>query len=372
MNRIVNRTLFQFFLFLCVLYFFFVSIELLSLSFKLMGKGFAVSLMGATANPIAGLFIGIVATSLVQSSSSTTSILVGLVAGGTISIRNAIPVLMGANIGTTVTNIIVSLGHIGRRREFQNAVAGATVHDFFNLLSVLIFLPLELMTRFIERSAFFLAELFKTAGGLVFFSPLKTIVKPMVHVLSELLRLIVPHPPWAVAVLTMAAALVILFLSLKYMVVLMKKIIIGKAESLLHQYLFNSPSLSFLLGLLLTATIQSSSATTSLVVPIVGAGILTVHQIFPYVLGTNIGTTITAILASLVTKNPAALTVAFAHLSFNVAGTFFFYPLRIIPITMATKFGYFIARNKILAPLFLIIFFFMIPLIIIILLEGGI
>ena len=203
-------------------------------------------------------------------------------------------------------------------------------------------------------------------------SPLKAIVRPAAHLLLSLLKFIISSPDWAFVILTLIGALVLLFIALKYMVKLMKQMIIGKVESLLHQYLFNSPGRSFFLGLILTAVIQSSSATTSLIVPIVGAGILTIHQIFPYVLGTNIGTTITAMLASLVTRSPAALTVAFAHLIFNVAGTILFYPVRIVPITMAKKFGEFVSKNKVYAPLFLVIFFFAVPLIIIFLMEGGI
>lgn len=371
MKRITDRLFFQILFFICCLYLFFVSIEMMSAAFKLFGKGFAQSLMTTTANPLVGLFIGILATSLVQSSSSTTSILVGLVAGGSMSIRNAIPIVMGANIGTTVTNTIVSMGHIGRKNEFSRALAGATVHDFFNILAVAIFLPLEMTTHFLERSALFLSGLFKDAGGFTFMSPLKTVVKPAADLLTDLFKGIVPSPSWLTALLVLIFALVLLFLALKNMVTLMKKIIIGKVENLIHQYLFKNPARSFFLGIILTAIIQSSSATTSLIVPIVGAGILTVSQIFPYVLGTNIGTTITAILASLVTRNPAALTVAFAHLLFNISGTVVFYPLKMIPIKIATGYGEFLSKHRILAPIFLIIIFFIIPLIFIFLLKGG-
>ena len=110
--------------FLFFLYLFFISIELIGAAFKGFGKGFAEQLIATTSNPIMGLFIGILATTLVQSSSMTTSILVGMVAVGTISVRNAIPVVMGANIGTTVTNTIVAMAHITRKQEFQRAFGG--------------------------------------------------------------------------------------------------------------------------------------------------------------------------------------------------------------------------------------------------------
>lgn len=371
MSPIVKRHLREFLFFLVILYIFFVSIELMSSAFKLFGKGFALNLMTTTSNPIVGLMIGILATSLVQSSSATTSILVGLVAGGSLSITNAIPIVMGANIGTTVTNTIVSVGHIGRRQEFARALGGATVHDFFNILAVLIFLPLETYTHFIERTSTFLSNTFDHMGGLTLISPLKAIVKPISHTIIHLLRQLVSSPTWLSALFILGCALVILFLALKYMVTLMKKLVIGRIENLLHTYLFKTATTSFLLGLSITAVIQSSSATTSLIVPIVGAGILSIPEIFPFVLGTNIGTTITALLASLVTKSPAALTVAFAHLCFNLSGTIFFYPLRTIPIAIATQFGRFTADHRYLALTYLIICFFGLPLLIIFLLKGG-
>ena len=126
-----------------LLFLFLVSIQLVGDSFKLFGRDLAEKVFEYTNHPITGLFIGIFATSLVQSSSTTTSIVVGLVgasaigvAGGKgLSVENAVPIIMGANVGTSVTNTIVSIGHIARGNEFKRAFAAATVHDFFNLLS---------------------------------------------------------------------------------------------------------------------------------------------------------------------------------------------------------------------------------------------
>ena len=103
---------------------------------------------------------------------------------------------------------------------------------------------------------------------------------------------------------------------------------------------------SFLFGLCLTAIVQSSSVTTSLVVPLAGAGILNVRQIFPYTLGANVGTTVTALLAALGTGNGIAVTVAFSHLLFNIFGIAIFYPLKRLPITMAEKVGQFGGKSK--------------------------
>lgn len=117
------------------LYTFLVSIGLIGRAFKFFGKGVAETLLTTTADPLVGLFAGILATSIVQSSSTVTSVVVGLVGGGVLPIISAIPIVMGANIGTSVTSFIVSLGHLTRRAEFQRAFAAATVHDFFNIIA---------------------------------------------------------------------------------------------------------------------------------------------------------------------------------------------------------------------------------------------
>ncbi|MGA0870053.1 MAG: Na/Pi symporter, partial [Planctomycetota bacterium] len=131
-----------------VLYLFLVGIGAMGAAFKGMGKSFSEDLLGAgtSAGPLISLFVGILATTLVQSSSTTTSLVVGLVAVDMIPFDSAIYMVMGANVGTTVTNTIVSLGHISRSEEYRRAFAAATVHDFFNIIVLLIVFPLEVFT----------------------------------------------------------------------------------------------------------------------------------------------------------------------------------------------------------------------------------
>ena len=109
--------------------------------------------ISATSAPMVALFIGIFATVLFQSSSTTTSLIVGMVSTGIIGLTNAIPMIMGANIGTTVTNTIVSIGHIRRGNEFKRAFAASTVHDFFNMMAVVILFPIEMLFHPLEKSA---------------------------------------------------------------------------------------------------------------------------------------------------------------------------------------------------------------------------
>ena len=139
---------------LCVviaLYLFLVGINGMSSAIKHMGSEVADSIFTTTSNPIIALFIGVFSTVLFQSSSTTTSLIVGLVSSGTLSLSGAVPMIMGANIGTTVTNTIVSVGHINQGKEFKRAFAASTVHDFFNILSVLILFPLEMAFHGIQR-----------------------------------------------------------------------------------------------------------------------------------------------------------------------------------------------------------------------------
>ena len=349
---------------LIILYVFLFSIQLLGGTFKLLGKDFAVGLIETTSNPFTSLLIGILATSLVQSSSTVTSLIVGLVAGGALTIEGAIPMIMGANIGTSVTNTIVSLGHMTRPQEFQRAFAGATVHDFFNLMAVMVFLPMELATHFLQRSAEWLAGLLVGGGGVTFKSPLKTIVEPVTKWTEHTAMDIFSVKGVAAAVLILLS-LGLLFLSLHQLVKLMKKLVLGRVEVLMDRYIFRNALLGLLAGTVITVLVQSSSVTTSLTIPLLAAGFCTVEQIFPVVLGANVGTTVTALLASLATGSAAALTVALCHFFFNVYGILILYPLRGIPIKAAKTLANLSLRSRFYAVGYVLVVFFALPLVLI-------
>jgi len=346
------------------LYLFFLSLQLMGDSMKLFGKDFASTLLQTTANPIVGLFIGILSTSVVQSSSSTTSIVVGMVAGGALNITNAIPIIMGANIGTSITNTIASLPQINRSNEFKRAFAAATVHDFFNFLSVIVIFPLQYFTDFLGKASAYLANSFQNVGGLNFLSPVKAITKPVSKYFIHELKAGIGDG-YLYKWIALIIALLILFIALKYMTASLKVLILTKAKAWFDQFLFKTAPRALVVGLLLTVLVQSSSITTSLVVPMAGAGLLSLVQIFPYTLGSNIGTTITAILAALITGNIAAVTVAFAHLLFNISGIIIWWPLKKAPIFLAEKFSEYSTRNKMIPVAYILILFFIIPTLVI-------
>jgi sodium-dependent phosphate cotransporter len=352
----LNSLAARFFALMFLLYAFLVSIGMLGKAFKMFSGGFVGGLIESASNPLLGLFVGILATTLVQSSSTTTSLVVALVGSGGMPIATAIPIVMGANIGTSVTNTLVSLGHIGRGREFERAFAASTVHDFFNILAVIALFPLQLATNFLGILSSQMANLFAEVGGLTFASPLKLVTGPAVKAAATLLD----GHPW----LLLISALVIMFASLRYLVVALKSIVLGRVEAFFDQTLFANAGRAMFFGVLITVLVQSSSITTSLAVPLAGAGILTLMQIFPYTLGANIGTTITAILAALAVGEISAVTVAFAHLLFNICGIVLIWPLpaiRRIPLNVAGGFAAVAANHRWIAIAYILVCFYAVP-----------
>ena len=321
----------------------------------------------ATGSRFISLFIGIFATVLFQSSSTTTSLIVGMAGGGLIGLSSAVPMVMGANIGTTVTNTLVSLGHIRRKEEFKRAFASSTVHDFFNMLAVLIFFPLEMMFGFLEKGATFLGNFFFTEiTEKPFQSPIKQAVSWGVDHLKHFIKDIV-NSDWALLAVSVLITLFMLFSIVK----LLRSMVLEKVEQFFDQYIFKTALRALIFGFILTVLVQSSSITTSTIVPLAGAGVLSLRQIFPFTLGANIGTTITSIMAALV-LNPIAMVVAFSHLLFNISAIILIYPikpLRQIPLFCAKKLAELSIKNKLAPIVYLGIVFVLIPLIIILL--GG-
>lgn len=357
-----------------LLYVFLVSIGLMGTSFKLFGKRFAEALILGCSNPVVGLFIGILATGLIQSSSTTTSLTVGVVAGGVLPLDMAIPIIMGANIGTTITNILVSFGFVTRKEDFRRAFAGATVHDFFNLCAVSLFFPIEMKFHIIQRGAERMTAAFDAVGGVTFVSPLKLITQPVCAWIKHLLTDTCGFAPWLGGTIMLVVALVALIGSLVFLVKVLRYMIVRKAETFINKYLFRNDFTALLLGLCMTVFAQSSSVTTSLVVPLVGAGVVSLYRCYPYTLGANVGTTCTALLAALATVQAGeggsvGVTTAFAHLIFNILGIAVFYPLRALPIFLAEKLAAVAAESKRWAIIFVIGIFFGLPLLMILLIR---
>jgi sodium-dependent phosphate cotransporter len=319
---------------LLLLFVFLVGISGLGAGFKLLGKDVLDVFFAATANPFVGLVVGILGTTLMQSSSVTTSMIVGMVAApeNPLPIANAIPMIMGANIGTTVTNTVVALGHMGRKDEFYRAFSVATCHDFFNFLAVATLMPLEMATGFLRHLAELVSAGLTGVGGVTYDSPLKGMVKaglaPVESVAGSLFSATTGQ---AIFMIVVSAAAI--FLALYLLVSVLRAAMKTRVEAYVTRALDINPVAAFVVGIVVTVSVQSSSITTSLLVPLAGAGLLKLRQAFPITLGANVGTTVTALLASLAVSGAnaeAGVQIALVHLFFNISGIALMYPL---PVT---------------------------------------
>jgi len=354
---------------LTLLFIFLVGVKGLGDGFKMLGKDLLDSFFQATSNPFVALMVGILATTLVQSSSVTTAMIVALVAAPSdpLPVINAVPMIMGANIGTTVTNSLVSMGHIGRPDEFRRAFSVATCHDFFNFIAVALLLPLELMTGFLSRSAAAVSGTLMGTGGVEYHSPFKAVLKTTLTPVKDLAKFLFEDSSRAQGIVVVAFSVTAIFLALTMIVKTMRKLLATRVEVALSKA-FKMPAIvAMVLGAMLTMMVQSSSITTSLLVPLAGAGVITLRQAFPLTLGANIGTTITALLASMAVSGAnaqAGLTIALVHLFFNLTGILLLYPflpIRRIPMMLAEKLADFSVRRKRWAVVYVILVFFGLP-----------
>ena len=345
------------------LYLFLVGIAGMSSAIKRMGSEFAETVLTTTSDPFIALFIGIFATVLFQSSSTTTSLIVGMVSSGSLTIASSIPMIMGANIGTTVTNTIVSVGHINKGTEFKRAFAASTVHDFFNIMAVIIVFPIEMIFHPLQKtSEWFALKMFGKIDNIEVLqakSPIKLAVKSGSKFIQKL--------TFDNDIVYLVLSVFITFLMLYSIVKLLKSLVLKKIEGFFDQYIFNTALKAMAFGVIITIMVQSSSITTSLVVPLAGAGVLTLRQIFPFTLGANIGTTVTALLAA-ITGTVSALVAAFSHLLFNITGIVIIYcipVLRNIPLKCAEIISEQAVTKKYLPLLYLFFIFVLVPLCII-------
>jgi sodium-dependent phosphate cotransporter len=349
-----------------LIYIFLVGVSSLESGIKVMGADTQANLFESVNNPIAGLFVGILGTVLVQSSSASTSVVVGLVASGALGVDAAVPMIMGANIGTTVTNTLVSLGSIRQSDEFKRAFAAATVHDFFNLLAVAILLPIELLTGALSNIATSITEALGGSAGSEWKSPIKKWVKEPVGWLKDGLGELGSEENLLGTTMVLVG-LVIVLAALTFITKNMKKLVANRVERSLNAVLGSGGgAVAMVDGLIITVAVQSSSITTSIMVPLAAAGVVTLRNIFPVTLGANVGTTITALLAALASGSVDALTIALVHTTFNVTGIAILYPMpriRMIPLRAAERMAELAVERHTMAVAYVVTLFIVTPLI---------
>lgn len=366
-QQTATRALFNWMSVIVLVYLILVAVGAVSHGFKGFSGGAegAAQIFAFANNPFVALLLGILATALVQSSSTVTSVIVGLVAGG-LPISMAIPMVMGANLGTTITNTIVSLGHIRDRAEFRRAFAAATVHDFFNLMAVAIFLPLELMFGLLQKSAETLATFFTGSAdmsmkGMDFMKPLTAPAQQLIDSAVAFL------PGKGASIATIIIGILLILGCVTYLGKVLQQVLVGRAKEVLHKALGRGPMSGIASGALVTIMVQSSSTTTSLMIPLAGGGVFSTRQLYPFTLGANIGTTITALLAATAISGAGAqlaLTIALVHVLFNVFAVIFIYgipTLRDLPVRAAEWLARVGSENKLLALGYVAGLFFALP-----------
>jgi sodium-dependent phosphate cotransporter len=370
-----------------LLYIFLLGVGMLETSVKLLSGGMVSTLFEAATNPLIGLMIGMAVTALLQSSSTTTAIVVGLVASGIIGVPQGIPMVMGANIGTSVTNTLVSIGHAGDKDEFRRAFAGATVHDFFNILSVMVLLPVEIMTGLLQKTSAWLTGILVGGQATNFKSPflyvLKPVVRAIIHVDKGKIKAAsigqkvdgsllkggifksTGMSDHAVGFAVLFIAILVTITALLMLVKVMKSLAEARASALLQKALEKNAYVAMGVGAGATLMVQSSSIITSTLVPMIGVGIVSLEAAFPLTLGANIGTTITALLASLGGGASSGLQIALCHLLFNIFGILVWYPFkpaREVPLRLARKLGEMVSVRRSIAFAYVALVFFIIPL----------
>nr|AAB16821.1 Na/Pi cotransport system protein [Pseudopleuronectes americanus]AAB39696.1 Na/Pi cotransporter [Pseudopleuronectes americanus] len=433
-----------------LLYFFICSLDVLSSAFQLVGGKAAGDIFkdnAVLANPVAGLVIGVLVTVMVQSSSTSSSIVVSMVSSGLLDVQSAVPIIMGANIGTSVTNTIVAMMQAGDRNEFRRAFAGATVHDFFNWLAVLILLPLEVATGVLYKLTHLIIESFNIQGGEDAPDLLNVITDPLTDSIVQLdknvISLIATNdeaavnmslikewcktktnvtfwnatvenctagalcweegnltwtmlnktwiinqerckhifanttlPDLAVGLILLALSLFVLCTCLILIVKLLNSMLKGQVAVVIKRVIntdFPFPFcwvtgyIAIFVGAGMTFIVQSSSVFTSAITPLVGIGVISLERAYPLTLGSNIGTTTTAILAAMASpaeKLKESLQIALCHFFFNVMGILLFYPIPFtrVPIRLARGLGNHTAKYRWFAGLYLVLCFLVFPL----------
>ncbi len=330
------------------------------------GSEGAAQIFEFASNPLYGVILGTLATALVQSSSTVTSVIVGLVAGG-VPVSIAIPMIMGANMGTTITNTIVSLGNLREKGAFSKSFKAATVHDFFNLYCIFIFLPLEILFQPLERISGVMAGWFSSSASSASVADINVFAMTTKPVSKWIVKQFEVFPSTVGALLAIAAGIGLIMVSVIYLGKLLRSAMTGRAADMIDTAVGRGPITGIASGTVVTVLVQSSSTTTSLVVPLAGAGLLTTKQVYPFTLGANIGTCITALLAATAISGPTgvlALQIALAHLMYNVLGVILFgvVPwLWSLPVRSAEWLGDKVAINRGWAAGYILVAFFALP-----------
>ena len=400
-----------------VLYLFIIALGVMGEAFKILGgkssgKTFRESAL--LSNPLAGLAIGILATVLMQSSSTTTSIVISMAASDLVTVKNAAYLVMGANIGTSVTNTIVSIAHLNSPEQYRRAFTAAVFHDMFNWLTVSMFLPLEASSGFLVELAGLAVDSMNLGDKQQKTEFIKKITDPasgrIVSVDTDLIEEIAqaqtseevsrlektsiieknsgfilrdtPQSDDEAGFLLLFVSITMLCSCLLLLVKLLQSVLKGKVAVYTRKVLnldFQNKYLkmcggldSYILlfvGTGVTILVQSSSVFTSTLTPLVGIGLIHIEKVVALTHGANIGTTVTGVISALSGDNvDTGMRVALEHVFFNCLGTviwFVIWPLRPVPLAAAKFLGETASNLKWFPLLYIIAGFLVLPAVII-------
>lgn len=295
-----------------------------------MGDERAHQLFAFAGNPFVGLCVGVLATVVIQSSTTVTAITVTAVGTAALSVTEAIPIILGSNVGTTVTCTFVALGFVGDREEFRRALTASTIHDFFNLLALAIFFPLELLLHPLARISGWLTQLLYGSSvpdpsGL---NVISTLTRPVVIVVVDVVGGV--GSQFVGSLLVVIVGIVMIFAAVRLLSSLLKGLMVGRAQRALTAAVDRGSARAMLTGFGVTAVTQSSTVTNSILVPFVATGSITPKQVYPVTLGANLGTTLTSLLAAFAVTGANAKTglqAALVHVLYNVMAVAVIYGL---------------------------------------------
>ncbi len=263
-------------------------------------------------HPVTALAFSVFVTVLLQAS-VIAEFAVLFAAAHVISLPTAVALVLGGNIGTCITNTVVSFLSFRDRAQFGRAFAGSIAHDLFNLTMVWLVFPAEVTTQFFSRHAYAVATWLGASD-----------TGPRASILPAMANANAPDP------ITVAAAGIAAVTGVVMIVYGLRRLFFRRLETTLRDTVFASRGRSFAAGVGFTALMHSSSLSTSMIVPMVGSGAVELRRAFPYLLGCNVGTalvTVTLTLPVLLAGDVHGAATALSHLLFNAYGAALFLAL---------------------------------------------
>ena len=369
------------------IFFFIASLEGVKNGFKLIFSEWQTGILAMVTSDtaaITGLAVGMLCTALVQSSSAvvagTMVSMAGMVSAGlplTDAVRFGVPMVFGANIGTTITNTIVAFG-VERGMtmdEFKDTIPGVIVDDVYEALTITIFFTLELTTGFLSKTVLWLGNFYSNVLQLEgFFASFENSIVDII--VKE--PIIVPMKNILVSTVGPKTGGVLMFLIWFGVIILSMSMITKGLEKMIEleweekgKAAFDRPARGWFTGFMITLIVGSSSIGTSLVIPFLATKVVDLKKAYPYLVGCNMATAVDfSQIYGYMAGGMTGMVLGSAHILLNIIAmiVWFISPLRFVPVAIAEWLGEKITHNQNVAFALLIWvvgIFFVVPILII-------